>query len=486
MILGRLRNVVGAMVGVTGLGVGGFAFCEAKTRTPANNAILQCKKMQRPMIVTGTFIHSLGFGNQQVLTDHAVGVQADGTIAFVAPKEQAASLGKQHAFANPTRVELTGSQFCMPGMIDTHVHAPQYTFTGTGYSLPLLEWLMTYTFPTEAKYSDVEFATEQYNHAVSRFVKNGTTTACYFASIHVDATLALVDVVANVGQRAYIGKVNMDANSPDYYREGTSDSAADTIRFIEAVLAQKHDRVLPIVTPRFVPSCTSHLLSDLGAIAAKYDLPIQSHLCESKAEICWVKELHPEEDTYTAVYDRFNLLTNKTVMAHCVHMTDSELDLMKSRDAGIAHCPNSNFSLMSGVMKLRKTLEKGIKVGLGTDVAGGFHPSILDAARQAIIASKVVYMDDNTQKPLSHKDAMHIATVGGSEVLGLQDKIGNFIVGKQFDALIIDPCVKDSPIDVQSFDTIDDVFEKFVYLGDDRNITRIFVSGDEIVSSDDE
>eukprot|EP00041_Stephanoeca_diplocostata_P006126 m.76580 g.76580 ORF g.76580 m.76580 type:complete len:305 (+) comp16185_c0_seq2:8-922(+) len=277
-------------------------------------------------------------------------------------------------------------------------------------------------------------------------------------------------------------QVCMDRNAPDYYIEGTDESIQDTERFIQAVQAHRAaHRITPCITPRFVPTCSYTAMQRLGALARKYHVPVQSHLSESKAECDWVAQLHPQHSSYTEVYDACGLLTDKTVMAHCIHLSDKELHLLRDRGTGIAHCANSNFSLTSGVLRIRHCIEQGVKVGLGTDVAGGYAPSMLDAARQAITASQVVNINDPSVAPLSYREALSLATLGSSQALGLDDKVGSFEVGKLFDAIVVDPLAQESVMDVNAEDSFEEVLSKFVFLGDDRNIASVFVNGCEIL-----
>jgi guanine deaminase len=401
-----------------------------------------------------------------------LGVDTSGNILFFS-KNLPENTSKQAI------IELDPYEFIIPGFVDTHIHAPQYTFTGTGYDKPLLEWLNTYTFPQESKFSDIIHAKNAYTKVVKKTLSCGTTTACYFATIHLDASKILVDVLASQKQRAFVGKVNMDRNSPDYYIENMMDSIRDTQDFVNYTLAQNNQLITPIITPRFVPTCTSELMHKLGEIAQTHNLPIQSHVSENKSEIDWVKSLHPECDSYSSVYLNHNLLNSRTVMAHCIHLTDKERALFKEHNVGISHCANSNFSLVSGVLNARRLLNEGhVKIGLGTDVGGGYSPSILDAIRQAIIASKTIYIQDSSYTPLNIKEAFYMATLGGATVLGRDSRIGNFIVGKAFDALRIKV---DTVIDVFPHDDLTSLFEKFLFLGDDRNIKSVFVNGEQIV-----
>ncbi|XP_020625413.1 guanine deaminase-like [Orbicella faveolata] len=372
----------------------------------------------------------------------------------------------------------------MPGLVDTHIHAPQYVFTGTGYDLPLLKWLEKYTFPSESRFGNKEFAEYAYRKVVTRLLKNGTTTASYFTTIHYEATEIFCNIVDELGQRAYVGKVCMDINSPHYYVEKTQQSIQDTERIINYILGLKNPLITPVVTPRFVLSCSSDLMKNLGHLAKKYDLPIQSHLNETKKEISLVREGYPDH-SYTAIYDKHDLLNSKTYMAHCCHSTEDELSLMLERSTAVSHCPTSNFNIRSGVADVRHMLNLKMKVGLGTDVSGGESPSMLVAIRDCVKASNVVsFGKSDGFKPLSFKEAFFLATLGGSQVLGLDDKIGNFEVGKDFDALVIDSDAPDAPFDRFNADDSKDIVQKFLFLGDDRNIQQVYVAG-KLVSGRD-
>nr|XP_006137887.1 guanine deaminase [Pelodiscus sinensis] len=370
----------------------------------------------------------------------------------------------------------------MPGMVDTHIHAPQYSFAGSRVDLPLLDWLNTYTFPTEVKYKDNDFAEEVYTRVVRRTLKNGTTTACYFATIHTAASLLLAEIIDKFGQRAFVGKVCMDLNEfvPEY-KEDTDESVKETERFVRELLEKKYQRVQPIVSPRFGPSCTEELLRRLGDLAKARDIHVQSHISENDGEIELVAQMFPNYKHYTDLYDKNKLLTSKTVMAHGCHLSDEELKLFNLRGAAIAHCPNSNFSLCSGILNVQNVLKHNVKVGLGTDVAGGYSASMLDAIRRSMSASNTLKFNKVNETGLTLKDAFRLATLGGSEVLGLDDVIGNFEVGKEFDALLINPKASDSPFDLFAADTSEDIIQKFLYLGDDRNISEVYVAGKQVV-----
>ncbi|KAI0211152.1 Guanine deaminase [Lamellibrachia satsuma] len=367
----------------------------------------------------------------------------------------------------------------------------------TGLDLPLLEWLPRYTFPLEASFGDVTFAAAAYRKVVTRLLKNGTTTACYFATIHTEGTLQLCDIIEDVGQRAFVGKVCMDQHAPGYYVEDTAKSVSDTERFVQNVLNRKNELLQPVVTPRFAVSATQELMTQLARVASKYGVRVQvampqylailgqtydSHLSESPGECKLISSMFPDAKHYTEVYKTAGLLNAKTVMAHCNHLSDDEVDLIKQTSTGVAHCPNSNISVQSGLCDVRRLLDKEIKVGLGTDVSGGYSPSMLDAIRYTAQTSNILSVSrDEHYTRLDYREAFRLATLGGSQVLGIEDRVGNFIVGKEFDVLRINPSVANSPFDIFDKDTVDDMIQKFFYLGDDRNIVEVFVAGQRVL-----
>uniref|UniRef100_A0A670JGU5 Guanine deaminase n=1 Tax=Podarcis muralis TaxID=64176 RepID=A0A670JGU5_PODMU len=403
-------------------------------------------------------------------------------IAFLEPAEEQEKLAKKWGFKASDIRELSNNEFFMPGLVDAHIHAPQYSFAGTRIDLPLLQWLKEYTYPTEAKFKDNDFVEEVYTRVVRRTLKNGTTTACYFGTIHTDASLLLADIIDKFGQRAFVGKVCMDINeSFEEYKETTTESIKETERFVRGVLDKKYPRVHPIVTPRFGPSCTEELLNSLGKLAKIHDLHVQSHISESEGEMKLVEKLFPTYQNYTELYDKNNLLTNKTIMAHGCHLSDEELQVFNLKGAAIVHCPNSNISLCSGLLNARKVLKHRVKLGLGTDVAGGYSASMLDAIRKAIMVSNIIHINKEDEMCLTLKEVFQLATLGGSQALGLDTVIGNFEVGKEFDALLINTKASDSPFELFTCDAFEDMIQKFLYLGDDRNIEEVYVAGKLVV-----
>ncbi|KAG9292769.1 hypothetical protein G9A89_006330 [Geosiphon pyriformis] len=455
-------------------------------------------------IYHGTLIHSITLDKLEIIKDGLVGVDELGKIVFVEREVSSEMLkgflvkwGLDTGFGEKKIRRLNKRQFLMPGFVDTHTHAPQYPNAGTGMDLPLLDWLNKYTFPLETSFSSLQFAQKVYPTVVNRLLRSGTTTAVYFATMHLETSKYLAKLVYDKGQRAFVGKVNMDRNVPDTYIETKDTSINDTRSFIEHTLEMGKKQqengqsplVMPIITPRFAIACSAELLSSLGELARNYDIPIQSHLSENREEVQFVQELFSDIESYAEVYDKFGLLGHKTIMAHAVHLLPTERILLKKRNVGISHCPNANFTILSGVCHVRELLNDGIKVGLGTDISAGSAKCILDAVRNASIASRVISMSshdkesDSVQvKPLTLVELTYLATMGGAELCNLENVIGNFRVGKEFDALLVDTGSPDSPFDV--FDGIDDeverIFEKFMFLGDERNLRAVFVQGRKV------
>ena len=329
-----------------------------------------------------------------------------------------------------------GDSMIIPGLCDLHVHASQYAFRGLGMDLELIDWLNTHAFPEEAKFADLEYADMAYDAFVDDMKRGATTRACVFATLHSPATMLLMEKLEESGLVTFVGKVNMDTNSPEYLREkdSVSDTIADTKEWIKK--SQNFKNTKPIITPRFIPTCTSELLSSLNELQMQHNLPVQSHLSENKEEIEWVKRLHPDIGSYGEVYDHFGMFGDTpTIMAHCVWSEGAEEDLLKKNGVYVAHCPQSNTNISSGIAPIRRFLNKGIRVGLGSDVAGGCHTSIFRAMSDAIQVSKLYYrLIDQHETPLTEKEAFYLGTKGGGSFFG---KVGSFDAGYEFDAVVL-------------------------------------------------
>ena len=365
----------------------------------------------------------------------------------------------------------------IPGLTDLHVHAPQYTFRASGMDLELLDWLNTYAFPQEARYENLEFARSAYSIFAEDMKKSPNTRACIFGTLHVPATELLMELMDKTGLKTMIGKVNMDRNGSTILQETSAEASAQaTVTWIEDTL-NRFENTTPILTPRFTPACTDQLMAKLSQIQKKYHLPMQSHLSENFGEIEWVKELCPGTHFYGEAYHQFQLFGGDcpTIMAHCVHSSEEELALMKKQGVYVAHCPQSNTNLSSGIAPARHYLEAGLHIGLGSDIAGGTSLSILRAMADAIQVSKLYWrIVDSSAKPLTLEEAFYLGTEGGGSFFG---KVGSFREGYEFDAVILNSSTIPTPLSLSPKDRL----ERLVYLSDDRNITGKYVSGRKIL-----
>ena len=326
----------------------------------------------------------------------------------------------------------------IPGISDLHLHAPQYPNLGLGFDLELLDWLDTYTFPEESKFKDAEYAKKNYQIFVDDLCKSATTRASIFATLHTDVTLLLMDLLEQKKICAYVGKVGMDRNCPDFYIE--KNGKEETARFIEECQKRNYKYVKPIITPRFTISCTDEYMQYLGEIAKKNNIPVQSHLSENIGEIEFVKKLRPNDNFYGESYDKNGLFGKevKTIMAHCVHCPKEEEELIKTNGVYIAHCPTSNSNLCSGICPAGKYLRQGYNIGLGSDISGGHTLDMFEVMRHTIQVSKLNlrYIDSET-KPLTLPETFYMATNKGGSFFG---KVGVFEKDYEFDALVLNEC----------------------------------------------
>ena len=373
-------------------------------------------------------------------------------------------------------VEDYGNRIIVPGFVDLHVHAPQYAFRGLGMDMELLDWLETNTFPEESKYKDIIYARKAYQMFVDNLKKSATTRACIFATIHKESTILLMDMLEKSGLATMVGKVNMDRNSPDYLREETEESVNETISWLEEVQKKQYQHTKPILTPRFIPSCTDELMCKLKDIQEKYQIPVQSHLSENYGEISWVQELCPKSEFYGDAYDQFGLFgrDSKTIMAHCVHSDEREIKRMKENGVFIAHCPESNTNLSSGVAPVRQYLEEGMHVGLGSDIAAGSTENMFVAMRYAIQASKLRWrLKDEKLSPLTMPEVFYMATKGGGEFFG---KVGSFEAEYEMDAIVLDDKRLIHPQEMN----VEQRLERMIYLADEREVYAKYVVGEKV------
>jgi guanine deaminase len=331
-----------------------------------------------------------------------------------------------------------------------------------------------------------------YTRVISRTLASGTTTASYYATIHVPATNLLATLAFTLGQRAFIGRVCMDNpdTCPPYYRD---ESTAETLKATHETIAHCRsldpggELVAPIITPRFAPSCLGATLAALGELVAREpEMRIQTHISENKSEVELVKELFPEQASYAAVYDQAGLLTPRTILAHAVHLSKEEIELVKAREAKVSHCPASNSALGSGLCPVRDLLDAGIDVGLGTDVSGGYSASVLEAVRQACLVSRHVgfVRGGDARCNVGVAEGLYLGTVGGAKVVGLEGKLGGFEKGMLWDVQEVglggvdaEGGGVDSAVDVFGWEDWEERVAKWVWNGDDRNVKKVWVGG---------
>ncbi|MBT6211065.1 MAG: guanine deaminase [Woeseia sp.] len=446
---------------------------------------------RKETVILGTLVHAPVRGELEVIHDALVSVSANGEIVKI--DKSGSTTYEQSLVAarkDPQLTTLKDGQYLLPGLVDLHIHAPQWPQLGKALDLPLYDWLQQCTFPLEAKYADLEFARPNYSSLVDNLIANGTTTATYFGTVHLEATKLLADICLAKGQRAVIGRVAMDNadECPDFYRDPTSTVALDETRafidYVRGLSGNSANRVMPAVTPRFIPSCTDTLLKGLGKIAHEYDCHIQTHCSESDWEHNYVLDRHGVNDTQSL--DQFGLLTDKTILAHANLISDGDMSTIKQADCGIAHCPLSNIYFSNAVFPARRALDFGLNVGLGTDISGGPKADILSNCLGAVNASRSLEEGvdpvlagserGTADSRVSYLDAFWMATVGGAKSLGL--KVGQLSLGYSFDAIVVDTTVANSNLMVWSdLDSDADILQKIVYNGGRNNIEKVWVQG---------
>ncbi|MBQ7708781.1 MAG: amidohydrolase family protein [Bacteroidales bacterium] len=365
-----------------------------------------------------------------------------------------------------------GNKLLIPAMNDMHVHAPQVHNQGVAMDLELLPWLQNYTFPEESKYADVAYAERMYRRFLHTQWLFGTMRSVVFGTVHTQSTRTLMKLYQETGMGALVGKVAMNRNCPPALSEDVEAAVAGNEQLI-AEFNQPDALVRPIITPRFVPSCTPDLLKACGELAAKYHLPVQSHLSENALEIAWVAELEPNSESYGDAYNQYGLFgQTPTIMAHCVWTQGNELELMKRNGVMVAHCPTSNFNIASGMAPVRTFLDEGLRVGLGSDISGGHDLNMFRMLVYAIQVSKMQYQQNHNKAFLTLPEIFWVATKSAGSFFG---KVGSFEPGYEFDALVID----DDVLYPDEYSLVHRL-ERYIYLGDDRQIVHRFCRGREI------
>lgn len=384
---------------------------------------------------------------------------------------------------------LAPGQILLPGLVDLHVHAPQFPQAGTALDVPLEDWLQRYTFPLESRYADLDFATEVYGALVQTLLAQGTTTALYFATIHLPATQRLAELCLAHGQRAYVGRVAMDHpdQCPPFYRDASPAAAlADSralIDFIRAMPGNEAGLVQPVVTPRFVPACTDALLEGLGALARECGCHVQTHCSESDWEHAHVLERTGASDA--AVLHAHGLLGRRSILAHANFLGSEDRALVRAQGSGIAHCPFSNAFFAGAVLPLAEMLVEGLHIGLGSDIAGGPSASLFEQARMAVVAARLRESGTDARRPADLRGepgaridvpaAFRLATAGGAEALDLA--AGLFRPGYVFDALLLEAGLPDGNLRLWPGESLETALEKIVMTAGRGDIARVWVGG---------
>jgi guanine deaminase len=372
-------------------------------------------------IYRASILHALGPEDVEYLPAGELVVDGAGQITAVQPLDA----------ARPPRdalvVDLPG-RLLIPGLVDAHVHIPQIDIIGVS-SESLLDWLHGHVFPSEQACEDPDIARDRARRSFRAMLAAGTTACAAYSSSHTRATEIAFEEAERAGVRAVIGKVLMDRDAPSPLLQEADAALADTARLIERWSGAAGGRLQVAVTPRFALSCSPELLRGAGALARRFGCAIQTHLAENPGEVAAVRDVFPEHRDYTGVYEHAGLVGGRSLLAHCIHLHDDELDCLARTGAVAVHCPDSNFYLHSGRFPLARARERGVAIALGSDVGAGTCYSLVEAMRLGS------YAQDVTVDP---RWLFYWATLGGARALGWEDRIGNFSPGKDADFVVVD------------------------------------------------
>ncbi|MBO4538758.1 MAG: amidohydrolase family protein [Clostridia bacterium] len=364
-----------------------------------------------------------------------------------------------------------GSGVIIPAFSDLHTHAPQYPQRGLKTDALLKEWLEKYTFPLEGRFVDPEFAGAVYDAFVEDLIRHGTMHVVTFGTIHEQATGMLIEKLEKKGIDAYVGKVNMDENSPEYLCEKTEESLLSTERFLEKYCGNRRAR--PILTPRFTPTCSGKLLVGLGKLAKKYGVGMQTHLVESLWEKKEAVRLFPDCSCDTEAYEKAGLFGHGPLVgAHFIFPSEEDIRILKKYSGYAVQCPEATVNVIAGIMPTAQLLERGVKLGLGSDVAAGQSLAVFNQVAKSVQLSKIKSFYEPENEAVSFAQAFFMATKQGGSLFG---KTGSLEKGYAFDALVIDG-LSDDFTPLSPAETV----ERFCYAGGVDNIRARFFRGDEI------
>ena len=416
-------------------------------------------------VLRGNIVHAPKMGELSILEQGCL-VLEDGVIQAVCsalPRELEGAELRDY-----------GDRLLMQSFVDMHLHAPQYPMLGMGMDLQLLDWLNTYTFPTEARFADTDYARRVYRRLAGDLITSGTTRVCMFSSLHTEATWILMDELERAGVTGIVGKLNMDINGlPGVLDDTTEESIRETVRWLDGC---HFEHVRPIITPRFTPSCTDELMAALGKLARERELYVQSHLSENTREIEWVRELHPDCKQYWETYDKYGLWKDHTVMAHCVHSDQRERAAIRDAGVVVVHCADSNVNICSGLCPVRQMVNEGLWVTLGSDIAGGAQLPMYKVITMSIRPSKARRVTVGWHPDfLSVPEGYYLGTTAGHRYFGAGD---GFAVGDKLHAVVIDD--GDFPEASHTL-SVRERFERAIYMTHRHNIVSVWSDGREVV-----
>ena len=366
-----------------------------------------------------------------------------------------------------------GDSLILPSFADLHLHAPQYPMLGMGMDLPLLDWLKTYTFRTEARFADRDYARRVYRSLARELIANGTTRVAMFSSLHTEATWILMEELERAGVTGFVGKVNMDRDSGDELRETTEESERETLRWLDGCSA--FSRVRPILTPRFTPSCTDELMAWLGRLAEERGLPVAVPSEREQPPRSRCAAPHPDCAQYWENLREIRPVKDRTLKAHCVYSDGRERAAMRESGVWAVHCADSNFNICSGVAPVRKLLDDGVQVALGSDIAGGAQLAMSQVIAMSIRASKVKRIEENWETDfLTVAEGYYLGSAAGARYFGAK---GGFAPGDRLHAIVVNDGSLPEPVRPLS---LTERFERAIYGMTKENITAVWSEGKRV------
>ena len=387
----------------------------------------------------------------------------------------------KNKYKNFSFYDFSGKLIC-PGFIDIHNHLAQFHLCGL-YEGNLFNWLENLIYPCEDSFKSEELAKKSTKVFFKKLLKNGTTCTSTYVTIHKQATDIAFQSAKNCGIRAFIGNVLMDQQCPINFRSEVRKQLKNSKELIEKWDRYDNNRLRYVLTPRFAVSCSFDLLKGVGNLAKKYDVYIQTHLAENRTELKLIKKLFPEFESYTEIYYKAGILSDKTILAHCIYLTEKEIDILHKTGSKICHCPTSNRFLASGIMPYRKYKENGLCIGLGTDVAGGYSLSMLNEMKEAIESSKIINLviQKKEYELMTVEEAFYLATLGGAKALSMENKIGSLEKGKSADFLVIDYHKLNEFKDSDLHKNPKTILSKIIYCGSEQIIEQVYIRGKRVV-----